>query len=110
MMTDEEMFQRNFEYYCGLFPRCCHSCGRRFETLRDYILQTSPVGTAHSYDVEVADWKPRKPLGGTALANCVCGSTLALTTNDMPVDLVHEMLEWIRAQSLERGIHPDAVI
>ena len=110
MMTDEEMFQRNYEHYCGLFPRSCSNCGRTFDSLRDYILQTSPLGSAHSYDVEHSDWKPQQPLGGTAMANCVCGNTLSLTTSAMPVELVHEMLDWIKAQSVARGISADAVI
>jgi hypothetical protein len=39
-----------------------------------------------------------------AMANCVCGSTLALSTKTMPVPETHLLLEWIRTETERRGI------
>ncbi len=110
MITDEEMVRINYEHYAGLFPRACTACGKRFATLREYILATQPIGATLSYDVELGDWNTTAPLGAAALANCSCGSTLALTTAGLPLPVIQEMLEWIRVQMESRGVSQDIVL
>ena len=109
-MTDEEMVRINYEHYAGLFPKTCRSCGRTFATLREYILSTKPVGATISYDAELGDWQTTDPLGAAALANCPCGSTLALTTEGIPLPVIQEMLEWIRVQAERRGVSPQKLL
>jgi len=50
------------QHFEGLFPQVCSSCGREFATLHDYIFQTRPVGATISYDADVGDWAPARPL------------------------------------------------
>jgi hypothetical protein len=103
-MTEEEIVQRSYQHLLGLFPKTCHTCGRVYASLRDYIGETSPIGPAISYDAELGDWHPADPLGTLALANCACGSTLALTNLGEPRPLIQENLDWLRVESDKRGI------
>jgi hypothetical protein len=103
-MTEEEFIQRSYQYLLSLFPKTCHTCGRVYATLREYVRETSPIGPVVSYDAELGDWHPSDPLGTLALANCACGSTLALTNLEEPLPQIHETHGWIRMESARRGI------
>jgi hypothetical protein len=103
LLTDEEMIRINYEHYSSLFPRTCSGCRRTFASLREYITVTQRIGATISYDAELGDWKTTKPLGAAALSNCPCGSTLALTTEGLPLDIIQAMLEWIRVETERRG-------
>ncbi len=103
-MTDERIIRLMREYHEGLFPKVCPNCGRVFATLREYLLATERVGKAVSYDAELGDWEPTRPIGGMSAANCSCGTTLALTTETMPLSLSHLMLRWIKAETARRGL------
>jgi hypothetical protein len=93
----------------GLFPRTC-SCGRTFATLREYVRSTQPVGDVISYDAASGDWAPARPVGTLALANCPCGTTMAISTEEMPLDERHRVLAWIKAEMTRRGVASDAVV
>ena len=106
-MTDDEIIQIMHEHFEGLFPKTCPKCGRRFETLKEYVLNTQPIGTTISYDAEIGDWETTQPLGGVALANCLCGTTIALTTDGMSISQIHLVLKWIKKESQRRGLNPN---
>lgn len=86
------------------------SCGRRFATVGDYIRATRRLGRTISYDADAGDWKAQEPMGIFALANCTCGTTLALSSQGMPVETVHAVLEWLRVESDRRQITPVALM
>lgn len=54
------------------FPRTCKCCGRQFVDFADYVRGTRPIGLIA--DLEVDD----DPLGLMSMANCGCGTTMAL--------------------------------
>ena len=103
-MTEEEFIQLNYEHYSSLFPRRCSGCARTFGSLREYITSTRPVGATISYDAELGEWRTERPLGAAALANCPCGSTVALTTEGIPLEDIQRMLEWIKVETEKRGV------
>jgi len=109
-MTDEEVIRISLEHFAGLFPKTCGRCGRCYATFRDYVLATDTVGAAVSYDAEAADWETQQPLGAMALANCPCGSTLAVTTEGIPLPKIHSMLEWMRVETDRRGVNPSELL
>jgi hypothetical protein len=109
-MTDAEIILLNYKHYASLFPKTCPKCHRVFATLRDYIVSTAPVGPTISYDIELGEWQPATPLGAAALANCPCGTTIALTTEGIPVDDIHAMLEWIKAETTRRGVSAEQLL
>ena len=109
-MTEAEVLELMREYYEGLFPKVCANCNRYFATLREYILATRRLGPTVSYDAEIGDWNTLQPIGTVAYANCPCGSTLALSTENMPHSQRLLLLKWVKIQTQERGMRPEELL
>jgi hypothetical protein len=109
-MTEDEVVRILHDYFESLFPKACSTCGRRFATLAAYIQATTRVGQPISYDANDDNWNPRQPIGSAALANCSCGTTLALTTEEMALPLRLELLNWVRMETQRRGITPSDLL
>lgn len=109
-MIEKQVLELLERHFLSLFPKTCTSCGRQFATLRDYIQTTTRIGPAQSYDAELGDWSPAQPVGSLVLANCPCGSTLALTTEGMALPDRRAILEWVREETLRRGVRPSDVL
>ncbi len=88
-----------------LFPKTCPNCQRIFATYRDYLLNTKPIGLPISYDVEFGDWKPAHSTGNLSLANCACGTTLALSSQAMPLPQIWQVLNWVKIETERRRCH-----
>lgn len=101
------ILRRHFE---SAFPKTCNNCGRQFATLRDYILTTDRRGPARSHDADLGEWDTAEPLGSQALANCPCGSTLALSTDGMALPQRHALLQWVRQETEIRGVGPSVLL
>ena len=102
-MTEAEATTIVMRHFESLFPKRCTSCGREYQTLRDYILSTTPVGLPRSYDADYGEWDTRQPLGSQALANCPCGTTLAVTTDGMAPAQRLALLQWMKAETERLG-------
>ncbi len=109
-VTEGEIIRLMHAHFAGLFPRACPKCRRHFATLRDYILNTERIGGTISYDAELGEWTPRRPMGAVALANCACGNTLALSTEGLPLAQIHQMLAWVKAETERSGASAKDVI
>ena len=109
-MTEDEVIQILREHFESQFPKVCPNCNRCFATLREYILITTRIGVPVSYDAESGDWNTRQPIGSVALANCPCGSTLALSTESMVLSLRLELLNWVRLETQRRGVRPSELL
>jgi hypothetical protein len=103
-MTNDEALLAVRQHFESLFPKTCASCHRQFATLREYIVVTTRVGPAKSCDAEMGDWRPTEPIGSLALANCPCGSTLALSTEGMAHEQRMTLLTWVKRETQRRGI------
>jgi hypothetical protein len=68
------------------------------------------VGQPVSYDANENNWDTRQPIGSAALANCSCGTTLALTTEEMALPLRLELLNWVKMETQRRGITPSDLL
>jgi hypothetical protein len=109
-MTEDEVVQILREHFESLFPKVCVNCNRCFATLREYIRITIRIGPPISYDADFGDWKTAQPIGSVALANCPCGSTLALSTEGMVLSLRLELLNWVRIETQRRGVSPSELL
>lgn len=109
-MTEAEVSRVMREHLEGLFPRDCPNCHRQFATLRDYLLITKHVGPALSYDADLNDWNPPKPLGTITCTNCPCGNTLALSSEGIPLLRLWSLLNWARAETQERQMTPQELL
>jgi hypothetical protein len=109
-MTEADVVRIMREHLEGLFPKDCPTCCRRFATLREYLLITTHLGPAIPYDAELGDWKPLRPLGTMTYANCPCGTTLALTSQGMPLSQLWALLGWARLETKRRGLSPQELL
>ena len=63
---------------CGSqFPRTCTKCGKEFGSFKAFVEGTEPVGLKPDLSDEP------DPIGLLSMANCACGSTLALCCEDL---------------------------
>jgi hypothetical protein len=109
-MTDAEALEVVRRHFESQFPRTCLTCGRRYATLREYILITKRVGQAVSYDAELRDWHTSQPIGSLAFANCPCGTTLVLSTEGMALPQRQALLGWVRVETERRRITPSELL
>ncbi len=110
ILTEAECVRLVHRYIEGLFPKTCPHCQRIFPTYRDYLRNTKHIGLPISYDVEFGDWKPAQSTGNLSLANCACGTTLALSSEKMPVAQIWQVLNWVKVETERRGCHVGDVL
>ena len=103
-MNEAEVIQIVRKHAERLFPKVCPSCHRSYASVREFLLATERVGPIMSYDAELGNWDPSQPIGTLALSNCACGSTLALSAEGLPLPELKTFLNWIRLETLQRGL------
>jgi len=109
-MTEAEVIRQMRAYLESLFPRNCSNCQRRFESLREFLQITTHQGLPIPYDAMANDWQPMKPVGTVTLVNCTCGSTLALSSNQMPLPQLWRLLNWARTETRRRNMSPQQLL
>ena len=57
---------------------------------------------ANIYDAADGDFQPRDPIGTLGMVNCSCGTTLALSTKDMDLTTMWQLLEWVKTEMKRR--------
>jgi len=109
-VTENEVVERMLEHLDRQFPKNCPSCQSRFETLADYLRNTTHVGAPVSYDAALGDWQPDAPVGSMSLANCRCGTTLGITSSGMSLPTMWKMMGWLRSEMARRGVGASDVL
>ncbi|MGD0744102.1 MAG: hypothetical protein ABSA45_03010 [Verrucomicrobiota bacterium] len=109
-MIEAEVIRIMREHLEGLFPRVCPNCNRHFATLREYLLITKHLGPAMPYDADTGNWKPVRPLGTVTYASCPCGTTLALSSEGMPLPRLWSLLNWARIEMRRRRLTPQELL
>lgn len=77
---DAELYAGLQEIVAGAFPKRCAMCGRTYESVDDYILQTGRVGSGRSGLKQTFDEDGSVIV--ECFRNCICGSTLMDCFND----------------------------
>lgn len=98
--------RRHFE---RCFPKVCGYCGRRFDSLRTYVLETRQRGVVVSAPCDDVDGDS-DPLDVLAFATCQCGNTLALGTEFMEAADQGALLQWVRHECKTRRVSPTVVL
>jgi len=102
-MTEAEVIHAIRRHLEGQFPKVCSTCKRSFANFREFLLITTPVGSTISYDAEMNNWNPLRPLGTATFANCPCGNTLCLSSEGMPIHRLWPLMNWARIETKKRG-------
>ena len=90
------------------FPKDCFSCGRRFNSMKEYLENTVHVGQPLSYDADEQDWQPSNPLGTFSFSDCECGNTLVLGSNKVvDTETMWQLLSWVKKEAKRRAISVD---
>lgn len=85
------------------FPKSC-GCGIQYKSLKEYILKTTHISKPISYDAEDGDFRPTEPLGTFSLDNCSCGSTLAISTIGMDLELLWKFMDWAKSEAGKQNV------
>jgi hypothetical protein len=109
-MTEAEIVRALRGFYESLFPRYCSGCGRSYPTLRDYIVETQRIWPSVHYELELGDAHGVEPVGGMAIAKCVCGATIVLSSSGLPPEQARVMLGWIRNEMAQRAMKAGEVL
>ena len=109
-MTEADVIRAMRGHLEGLFPKTCPNCQRKFANLREYVAMTTHQGPPIPYDAMAGNWQPLKPVGLVTLANCPCGSTLALSSEGMPLVQLWRLLNWARVETGRRGMSPQELL
>ena len=109
-MTEADVIQAMRDHLEGLFPKTCPNCQHTFATFRQYVEQTRHQGPPIPYDADAGNWQPVKPLGTVTLSNCSCGTTLALSSQGMPLVRLWRLLNWARTETRRRGQTPQELL
>lgn len=103
-MNEEKVVEIVKDYIERQFPKKCKYCNREFRSLKEYLKLTTHVGKPISFDADVGEWKPEKPIGTHSYANCPCGNTLIISSDRMRVRTMWRLLFWAKCESWRRGI------
>jgi hypothetical protein len=104
-MRESEVVDILIAFISKQFPKECQCCGKRYNSLAEYIQKTTHIGEPISYDAEIGNWWPIKPLGTISLANCACGTTLIISSNGMNLFNLWKLMGWARKQTKIKGIN-----
>jgi len=109
-MTEADVIRAMREHLEGLFPKTCPNCHHTYATFREYLQLTTHQGEPVPYDALNGDWQPTQPVGTVTLANCPCGSTLALSSQGMPLIQLWRLLNWARIETRRREMSPQQLL
>ncbi len=70
------------------FPKSCGTCATRYESFDAYVGSMQPIGAPIPDEADETD-----PIGLLSMANCHCGSTLALRCGDVAPEVHHAFQE-----------------
>ena len=103
-MKEENVIDIVLDHISKKFPKECMCCGRLYTSFADFIRNTTYVGKPLSYDAENRDWQPVNPIGTVGMANCSCGSTLAISSSGMNLVTLWRLMHWAKNEASTRGI------
>jgi hypothetical protein len=102
-VTEDEVVQVVRSYIEGLFPKTCPKCGRRFDSLLEYLQGTTHLGSPYLHEAS-ADRDNTNPLGPIAHATCLCDNTLTIGSEGLPKPLLTELIAWARGDAERRSL------
>ena len=86
------------------FPKDCNVCGFRFNSMKEYLLNTDHIGAPHSFDAELENWRPYSPIGTYSFSDCKCGNTMVLGSSNVEVETMCQLLDWVKKEGQRRDI------
>lgn len=88
----------------GQFPKVCNTCGRRYSA-KAYVEEASQVGPITRYPLQGSDDQ-----FSAVFRNCKCGSTLMVSTEDLPVAVRESITAWAISEMESRNLTEAEVV
>lgn len=104
MLTEHQVIAIVRRHLETQFPKTCSCCGLVFDSLAEYVENTTSIGDPVSVDAEARDWRPAEPVGTMAFSNCRCGTTLTLGSDGLSLLTLWSLLGWVRVTTQRRGV------
>ena len=92
------------KYIESQFPKTCQNCGRTYQSLFEYLIKTKHLGDPIAYDGDELEVDHQNPIGVASYANCICGSTLAITSQAMNLLTYWRLMFWAKIESNKQKI------
>lgn len=110
-MTEEQVIKIILTALEKNFPKDCSCCGHRFYTFKEYLNENQLLGPPRSYDAEIEEWHPKKPLGIYAFARCnFCSNTLTTNLSSLKDETTWQLLSWIRDEMKQKGVSSSVLL
>lgn len=103
-MNKNQAIKITRKYIESQFPRSCYNCGQTYQNLFEYLIKTKHLGDPIAYDENELKVDQQNPTGVASYANCVCGSTLAITTQSMHLVTYWRLMFWAKIESKRQKI------
>ena len=110
-MTEEQVVKIILTAVEKNFPKVCSCCSHRFQTYKDYLQDTFPLGEPLSNDAAIDDWRPETPLGFLSYSKCKsCTNTLTTNIGSLDKETIWQLLSWIKEEMKHRGVSNSAIL
>jgi hypothetical protein len=109
-VTEKQLIALVRSHVEAQFPKTCSKCGRVFATFADYVRDVKHVGAPILLDAATEDRAPPAPFVAISMANCACGTTLALASHNMSPRDSRRLVQWIRKEMERRGVALDQLL
>jgi hypothetical protein len=103
-MNENDVLNILRQFISRQFPKDCSCCGKRFNSLEEYLQNTTHCGKPVSFDAAEKNWRPIKPIGTISMANCSCGTTLSISSKGLDLITFWRMMNWARKEARKRNI------
>jgi hypothetical protein len=104
MLSDQEVISIVRRHIESKFPKDCATCGRRYDSLANYLLETTHLGDPVAGDDPFRGTRPSRLVGAISYASCSCGSTLAISSSGLDLMTMWRLLQWAGANMSRRGV------
>jgi hypothetical protein len=104
ILSDEEVIGIVRGHIESKFPKECARCRRRYDSLANYLLETTHLGDPVTGDDPFKGTPPSRLVGTISYANCSCGSTLAISSSGLDLVTMWRLLRWAGASMSRRGV------
>lgn len=103
-LKSNDVIQIIHDHVSTKFPKVCGCCGKNYADFAEFVRQTVHVGEPVSYDAELNNWQPSSPIGTIGMANCACGSTMAISSDGMSLPEMWRLMGWAKEEAEHRNI------
>lgn len=102
-MNEAEAIQLLRHFAHTEFPKQCNCCGESYDTFPDFICNTRLIGKPVAFGDDIDDDPSILPFTAIGMVNCVCGTTIGISTQKLDTATKIKLLKWAQEETKKRG-------